>query len=149
MPKYLSVSTTNKFKINKKVVHSIVSEINRELNLKFSELEINFVNNETILELNKKYLKHNYNTDVITLTYPEGTFQLNGYIFISYEQAKENSNRFITSLGNEILRLIIHGVLHIAGFKDKEIAEKKIMSNEEDRLVKKLDRYSKTILKNL
>ncbi|MBN1637614.1 MAG: rRNA maturation RNase YbeY [Ignavibacteriales bacterium] len=146
MPKYLRISTTDEFNIDKKIIHSIISFLVKELKLKFSELEINFVDNKTILELNIKYLKHNYETDVITLSYPDESLKLNGYVFISYEKAKENSKRYKQSFKNEILRLIIHGILHLVGYDDKTKKQKQFMSNEEDRILKKIRIY-KNLLK--
>ena len=97
------------------------------------EGEINYVfcTNAYILEINKNYLQHHYTTDIITFDYTEGK-RLNAEIYISIDEVRENAKRFDTTLKNELHRVIIHGILHLAGFKDKTDHEQQQMRNKED-----------------
>ena len=89
-----------------------------------------FCNDERILEINRQYLKHDYYTDVITFDGSEN-HQLSGDIFISLETVKSNAQLYKTSYEEELRRVMIHGVLHLCGLKDKTLTEKKKMKKEE------------------
>lgn len=96
-----------------------------------------FCSDEYLLEVNKKYLQHDYFTDIITFDYVENS-QINGDIFISVDRVKDNSVQFSTSFSNELHRIIIHGVLHLLGYKDKKKEDKKLMTEREDFYLKVL-----------
>ena len=88
-------------------------------------------------QLNEEYLHHDDYTDVITFdlsTRNLGTESgnLSGEIFISIERIKENAKFFKTTFQNELHRVMIHGILHLAGYKDKTKADKTIMRKKED-----------------
>lgn len=138
MIKNLSIYATNEFIINKKVVHKIVGLLKKELNLTLLSLNINFLSSEDILYLNRKYLNHDFTTDIITFKYSKENDSLDGEILISYRDAYFNSQKYHVSLDLEILRLIIHGILHLVGFDDKTPKDKKVMKNLENKLVNKL-----------
>lgn len=78
-----------------------------------------FCSDEFLLELNQKHLNHNTLTDIITFDYTEG-ITLNSDIFISIERVLENAKSFNVNFENELLRVMIHGVLHLCGYKDKK-----------------------------
>ncbi len=79
-----------------------------------------------IRKINKEFLKHNYNTDVIAFNYNEGNI-LNGEIYISIETVKKNSVNYKVSCTEEFIRVMIHGTLHLCGYDDKSSVERKIM----------------------
>lgn len=138
MQKRLTVNSLKKYSINKLLVHNIVKELKSSLNFEIEDLKINFVSNEYILDVNKNFLNHNYFTDIITFNYSERKNNLDAELFISIEEARENANDYGCSIQQELLRLIIHGVLHLIGFDDLKKNEKIIMKKEEDNLVNKL-----------
>lgn len=145
--KNLFVYSEKGIKINKSSLHRIVASLCNELDLKVFSLEINLVTSKTMLGINKKYLKHNYNTDIITLDYSNERNNLDGEIFISIDDASENSKKYHVTLNDEILRLVIHGILHLTGYDDVTSAKKKKMKIVEDVLVKKLQKLSKGLVK--
>ncbi|MBV5313036.1 MAG: rRNA maturation RNase YbeY [Prolixibacteraceae bacterium] len=96
-----------------------------------------FCSDEYLLEVNRKYLQHDYFTDIITFDYVEDT-NINGDIFISIDRVKENSLEYSSSFDNELHRILIHGVLHLLGYKDKKKGDKKLMTKKEDFYLKVL-----------
>ena len=80
---------------------------------------------------NIKFLGHNTYTDIITFDYCEGKI-INGDIFISVERVIENANTFGVDFENELDRVLIHGVLHLAGYQDKRKEDAVIMREKED-----------------
>ncbi|MDP4207485.1 MAG: rRNA maturation RNase YbeY [Bacteroidota bacterium] len=96
-----------------------------------------FASDNYILEINRQYLQHDYFTDIITFNYNEGEI-INGDIFISVDTVRVNAEKYKFSFENELYRVIIHGVLHLIGYDDKNEESAKIMRNMEDSSLKKL-----------
>lgn len=90
-----------------------------------------FAGDEELLKLNKQYLKHNTYTDIITFDYSEGK-EISGDIFISVDRVKENAKKFKVKFDDELHRVMIHGVLHLCGYKDKTPKDSKEMRKKED-----------------
>ena len=103
-------------------------------NYGFKEGEINYIfcNDDYLLKLNVEFLEHDTLTDIISFDYTMGKL-ISGDIFISVERVRENAKIFNQSIDNELNRVIIHGVLHYMGFKDKAEKDKEIMRGEEDK----------------
>jgi len=136
--KNLMVSNFTKAKIKKRAIHNIVSDLLKRLNLKLENLEINFLEKNTITDINKKYLNHDYSTDIITFTYSKEKLILEGEIFISVDDAKENAKKYNVLLENEILRLVVHGILHMIGYDDVLPNDRKKMKQKENALVREI-----------
>jgi len=102
-------------------------------NLKKNVGDINYVfcDNEFITDINIKFLNHDYPTDIITFDYSD-TKIINGEIYLSIEQIKENHKTYNTNLTDELHRVIIHGILHLLGYKDKTKTEQLEMRTQED-----------------
>jgi len=109
--------------------------INNENNLP-GEINLIFVDNSEILRLNRKYLNHDYYTDVITFYY-ENPEQLDGDIFISPDKVYENSKDYQTDFNNELLRVIFHGFLHLIGYGDQTEEELSLMRTKEEFYLRK------------
>lgn len=91
-----------------------------------------FTNDNILIQLNKAYLRNFMLTDIITFDLSESAGLLSGDIYISIDRARENAKKFKESLSNEIKRLMIHGVLHLIGYKDKSRAEREQMRAKEE-----------------
>lgn len=123
--------------LKKNRVHNLVKALSIELKFKVVNLEISFISAKSILDINKTYLKHNYTTDIITFDYLQDKKAIDGEIFISIDDAQANSKKFKVSLSNELNRLVIHGILHLLGYNDLVISDKKVMKRLENRLLSK------------
>lgn len=119
----------------KKKVRKWIEETAKNENKKIGEITFLFCNDEYILEINKKYLKHDYLTDIITFDYCEDDI-LSGDIVISVERVKENSKIFKVAQKEEMLRVIIHGILHLCAYKDTTKKEKLQMRQKENYYLK-------------
>ncbi|WP_025666123.1 rRNA maturation RNase YbeY [Aquimarina megaterium] len=97
------------------------------------EGEINFIlcDDEYLLKINQDFLNHDTFTDIISFDNTMGN-QLNGDIFISEERVAENAKEFMVSVEEEMRRVLIHGILHFCGYKDKLEKEKKLMRQKEN-----------------
>jgi len=120
---------------DKRKVGNWIKEVAKNHNKKVGELSIIFVSDEEILSINQQYLNHNYFTDIITFDYSYNGI-IEGDIFISIETVKTNSLKFRTEFTDELLRVIIHGVLHLIGLKDKNPKDKKEMTLNENIALK-------------
>ncbi len=120
-----------KYLILKKWIKTVVFNHN----FKLGNVSVIFCSDSYLLKINKDFLQHDYFTDIITFNYNELN-NLSGDIFISLDTVKSNSLAFNTSFENELLRVIIHGVLHLLGFNDKTDSESIIMRSKEDESLK-------------
>ena len=98
------------------------------------DLNYIFTTDENILSINKEYLNHDYYTDVITFDYTKGK-KISGDIYISLETVRTNSDKFKQDYNEELRRVIIHGVLHLIGFKDKTDLEAQEMRRQEENAI--------------
>src|SRR6218665_1465125 len=102
-----------------------------------NEGEINYIfcDDEYLIELNQQYLNHDTLTDIISFDYSEGN-DLHGDIFISVERVRDNANDFNVSFDDELKRVLVHGVLHYCGYKDKSEKDEKMMRQKEEEKMK-------------
>ena len=108
------------------IVNSIINESKRA-----GELGFIFCTDEYLLEKNIQFLDHDAYTDIITFDYSEGDI-ISGDIFVSVERVTENANAFGVDFEDELDRVLIHGVLHLAGYQDKSKEEANTMREKED-----------------
>ena len=134
MIKNLSVNYRGTIKIDKSLIHKIAKKLSDDLDFKISSMQINFVNSKEMTRIKSKYLNHNYSTDIITFNYSGTKNELDGEIYISFEDAASNSKRFGVTFIEEVLRVIIHGFLHLSGYDDKDRKDRVTMKRLENRL---------------
>lgn len=108
-----------------------VSQAIENEELELGELNYIFCSDANLLEKNIKFLNHNTLTDIISFDYTMGKL-ISGDIFISIDRVKENAETYKVSFEDELHRVMIHGVLHYCGYKDKEEEDKKLMRSKED-----------------
>lgn len=96
-----------------------------------------FCSDDYLLELNQQYLHHDTLTDIITFDYREGK-KISGDIFISIDRVKENTGKFNVRFKDELHRVMIHGILHLCGYKDKDKKSTQVMREKEDFYLERL-----------
>ena len=104
--------------IDKSKVKNWIKAIAESYGRKTGDVSYIFCNDERILQVNNKYLQHDYYTDIITFDYSTPS-TISGDIFISLDTVKSNSEAFQTDFNTELHRIIIHGILHLCGNDDK------------------------------
>jgi rRNA maturation RNase YbeY len=122
-------------KVKKRITSSWIKQVIFLEEKRVGDISFIFCSDEYLLDVNRKYLNHDYFTDIITFDDVEGDV-INGDIFISVDRVKENSNEFATSFDDEVHRILIHGVLHLLGYKDKAKKDKNLMTEKEDFYLK-------------
>ena len=101
------------------------------------EGEINYIfcDDDYLHKINVEYLQHDTLTDIISFDYSVGS-EINGDIFVSVERVRENAQDFNVSFEEELRRVIIHGVLHYCGYKDKSETDEQLMRSKEEEKIK-------------
>lgn len=120
-------------------VSNWVSSVIEKENFKEGEINYVFCDDDYLLKLNVEFLDHDTYTDIISFDYTMGKL-ISGDIFISTERVKENAKFFNVSFNDELRRVIIHGVLHYCGFKDKTETDVEQMRSKENEY---LNTYNK------
>lgn len=127
----------NKTEFNKKV-RTVIKNIAKEENRNFSFVNIVFCNDKIIKEYNNEFLKHDYETDIITFHDIDEEDNIEGELLISLDTVDSNSIRYKTDFEQELKRVIIHGVLHLCGYRDKTDYEKSKMRRKENFYLNRL-----------
>ena len=98
---------------------------------RLGDISVIFCSDNYILDVNIKYLKHDYYTDIITFDYCEGN-KLSGDLFISVDSVRENAVFYGTEFADELNRVIVHGVLHLMGYDDHTEVDIAVMRAKEN-----------------
>lgn len=126
------------FNLKKKsILKTWIRSVIEKEKLILGNLSYVFCDDESLLKINQQFLDHDTYTDIITFDYREGK-TVNGEIYISIDRVRDNAEKYKTNFENELHRVMIHGVLHICGYKDKTKAAKELMRKMEDASLKKL-----------
>lgn len=129
---YLETEEITEINQNKKWLNQVISNEAKEE----GDITYIFCDDDYLLEKNIRFLNHNTLTDVITFDYCEGN-SVSGDIFISIERVKENSEVFKVDFLTELNRVIVHGLLHLLGYKDKTERESNLMRKKENYYLSK------------
>lgn len=127
----IDFKVVNPLKTKKWIKNASISE-----GYELSQLNYVFCSDEYLLEINKQYLDHDYFTDIITFDNSEEDNQLEGDIYISVDRVRENAATFHTDFDTEMRRVLIHGLLHLAGHDDTSEALKTAMRAKEDEYLR-------------
>jgi len=119
----------------KRVTANLLQE---QLQLTSVELGISLVGDKEMTRINEHFLQHEGSTDVITFDHAEPGTQTHGELFICVDEAVRQSKQFKTTWQSEVVRYIVHGVLHLRGHDDRHAKPRQMMKHEENRLVTRL-----------
>lgn len=98
------------------------------------EIAYIFCDDDYLLEINQQYLDHDTLTDIISFDYTENDI-ISGDIFISIDRVQDNADDFNTPFEEELKRVMVHGILHYCGYKDKSLDEEVLMRNKEEEKI--------------
>ena len=129
----IDFNTTNNFYLENAT--DIIEWINKVITLENKFLgEVNYIfcDDKYLHKINVDFLDHDTYTDIISFDYTSGNF-ISGDIYISTDRVEENSKSFNTSFKDELARVLIHGILHYCGYKDKTKEEAALMRKMEDK----------------
>ena len=120
---------------NKKHIKKLIDFILIRENVKIKYINFIFCDDNFLLKINNKFLGHDFYTDVISFNYSSN--QIEGEIYISISRVLDNSITYNTDENVELVRVIVHGLLHLCGYNDKNHEEKKTMKLKEDEYMNK------------
>ena len=118
--------------IRRRDVSRWVRQVAASYGRRVGEIGYLFCDDEKILEVNREYLGHDYYTDIITFDYTDGDV-INGDLVISLDTVRSNAGLFGKAYDDELMRVIIHGILHLCGINDKGPGERELMEAAENK----------------
>lgn len=130
MVSYFTQDTDFKFK-SKRLTSQWLKLVAQAESKKLGAVSVIFCSDNYLLDINKKYLNHDYFTDIITFDYCEGDL-ISGDLFISIDSVKNNSEFYKSCFEDELNRVIVHGVLHLIGYDDHTESDVAVMRSKED-----------------
>ncbi|RYY26370.1 MAG: rRNA maturation RNase YbeY [Sphingobacteriaceae bacterium] len=117
---------------NKKALRTWIEATVTAENYVLKEVNYIFCNDAYLLKINQEYLQHDTYTDIITFDNSEREKEIISDIFISVERVSENAQTYQLTILQELYRVMIHGALHLCGYKDKSVKDKKQMTEKEN-----------------
>ena len=132
----------------KRLTAAWLDRVAREEGYELGDVTYIFCSAARLLDMNRQFLGHDYYTDVITFDYTEAN-RISGDIFISLDTIQSNAESFGTAYGEELYRILIHGVLHLCGINDKGPGEREIMTQKENEALALLPEGLKTTIQQL
>lgn len=122
------------FPYNKNSVKRWVKSVAKSEGKEAGNINYIFCDDEYLHKINVEYLQHDTLTDIITFDYTEGKV-LHSDIYISVERVKENAEIFKVPFQRELLRVLVHGLLHLCGYKDKTPKDSALMRQKEEEMM--------------
>lgn len=116
---------------NQKRYRNWITSVVKSEGKKCGDISYIFCDDAYLNAINKDYLNHEDFTDIISFDYCEGEI-ISGDIFISTERVKENATKFLVEFDEELRRVLVHGILHYCGYKDKTEEDSKLMRKKEE-----------------
>ena len=133
--RFFNADITFDFKNKRKISASLLNYSKENL-IEAGEINYVFCTDEYLLDLNKKFLNHDYYTDIISFQSEKDP--IGGDIYISLDRVRDNAKNLKLKFLDELLRVISHGLLHFMGYKDKTKADQSLMRSKEDELILKI-----------
>lgn len=124
------------FSLKEKLKHKAwLNEVAKQEGKRILELTYVFCSDDYLLQINQEYLNHDTLTDIVTFDNSEDPKRIEGDVFISIDRVKENGDKLGTK-ETELKRVMVHGLLHLLGYKDKKKEDKATMTKKEDFYIK-------------
>lgn len=117
---------------NKTTLKNFIAKVFHKEQKEIIRVDCIFCSDEYLIKINKKFLRHNFYTDIITFDLSGDNQKVAAEIYISADRVKENAQKNNVFIYKEVYRVLFHGVLHLCGYKDKTLEEIKIMREKED-----------------
>lgn len=130
----ISIPIKQRKSLKKWIVQAFIIE-----NCELKSLSYIFSSDDYLLKLNRQYLNHDFYTDVLTFLISDNKEPIEGEVYISADRIKENAKIYKTSYQKELLRVMIHGALHLCGYDDQTPKAKKLMQKKEDIYIQLYD----------
>ncbi len=121
---------------NRTKLKTLIVRLFKKEGMSLVKLNYVFCSDKTLMEINRKFLQHDFYTDIITFDLSETSGQVMGEIYVSVDRIKDNAGRYGVSVKSELHRVILHGALHLCGYKDKRKREIQEMRKMEDKYLK-------------
>lgn len=132
MDKELNLTGNESGVVSSEAVISAISSVLDGEDKDYNTVSVLLVSDDEIKEVNKKYLGHDRTTDVVTFPLHEKSEPIEGEIYVSLQTTERNSKTYNNSHSNEIIRVVIHGILHLAGYEDSTSESREEMKKKED-----------------
>lgn len=122
----------------KTILKTLLSDLFRKEGRQLADLSIVFCSDEYLLELNRQFLQHDYYTDILTFLMSERGAPVEGELYISVDRVRDNARALRVPALQELRRVILHGALHLCGYKDKLKKDQALIRQKEDRYLQLL-----------
>lgn len=132
-------TTTLDVSVDEDMVADVAELMQQNENVRFSLIEVVFIDEDEIININKEHLQHDYVTDIITFHYHDKDEPIEGTLFCCAQRIAEQAVEFESNPETEFIRIIIHGLLHLCGYEDSNADEKSRMTELENEYLKQLD----------
>ena len=126
------INAHRRYRIGKKLVTGYVRRVLKDRKQRNAKLSVIFIDSRYCRFINKRYLRHDYVTDVISFPLEKGK-NLEGEIYVNLDRARQQARRYRVSFANEIARLVVHGTLHLVGYDDRTTKGAARMKKEENK----------------
>ena len=126
-------NTHRKLRVRRAETIRLVQRVLKGERCKNANLNIIFINDKHMMQMNSDFLRHRYTTDVLSFSYEnKGKKSIEGEVYVNIDQARRQSKIYNVSVTNELQRLVAHGVLHLMGYDDRTKRLKAVMTKKED-----------------
>jgi rRNA maturation RNase YbeY len=123
---------------NRLLLKTFLASIFAEEKVSFKSVHYIFCKDQYLLALNQKYMQHDTLTDILTFSYSDPLVPIVSDIYISVERVQYNARALNVSYENELHRVMVHGILHLCGYQDKDEEQKALMRSREDFYLSRL-----------